>query len=435
MRTQLLGIIVALLGPAALQGQSVKPADLSGDWVLALEFYGETNYRRMTVETTGDRVTVAAWGRKLEGGIRDRKIELKWQGKDGPPVTMNGTVERDGMSGSFSIEDWKGQWKAKRIPVRPPNASREHVFEPKMFHRVFSGAIPPVLHIYPGDTVKTWSVDAGGVDATGVRRSLGGNPLTGPFSIEGALPGDTLIVKLKRIRLNRDSAISTGSLVPTAITPDYVQARKPAENDNSDWVLDREKGIARLAKPTAALKDYTVPLRPFLGCVGVAPPERMVFRSGYPGSFGGNMDYNRLREGVTLYLPVSQPGALLFVGDGHAAQGDGELTGNALETSMDIEFTVDVIPGARLEMPRAEDDEYLMAMGIAGSLTEALQIATTGMARWLEQRHKLNASDVASVLGTAMRYDIAEVVDPLVNVVARVSKKALARIPKASREP
>ena len=174
-----------------------------------------------------------------------------------------------------------------------------------------------------------------------------------------------------------------------------------------------------------------MPLRPFLGCVGVAPAGHMVFRSGYPGRFGGNMDYNRLTEGVTLYLPVSQPGALLFLGDGHAAQGDGELTGNALETSMDIEFSVDVMPRKSPGMPRAEDDEFLMAMGIAGSLTEGLQLATTEMARWLEERHKLNPSEVASVLGTAMRYDIAEVVDPLVNVVARVPKKALAQIQKA----
>jgi acetamidase/formamidase len=281
--------------------------------------------------------------------------------------------------------------------------------------------------------VKTWSVDAGGVDAKGIERSLGGNPLTGPFSIEGAVPGDTLVVKLTRIRLNRNTAISGDRIAAHALSPGYVPKRKPAARDDETvWLLDRDKGVARLAKPSAALKDYTVPLRPILGCVGVAPPGHMVFRTGYPGSFGGNMDYNRLREGVTLYLPVYQPGALLFVGDGHAAQGDGELTGDALETSMDIEFTVDVIPGKSQGMPRAEDDEYLMAMGIAGSLTEALQIATTQMAQWLEQRHELNSAEVASVLGTAMRYDIAEVVDPYVNLVARVPKARLAKIPKAS---
>jgi acetamidase/formamidase len=435
MRRLFLGLILALLGPLALRGQSVKPADLDGEWVVALERYGETDYRRMTLRAVADRVTGLFGRLECEGVIREGKIELHRAGEHGPTMSLTGAVDRNGMAGDFSIRTMKGKWKATRIPVRPPTASRVHVFEPKEFHRVFSGAIPPVLHIFPGDTVKTWSVDAGGVDAMGVERSLGGNPLTGPFYIEGALPGDTLVVKLARIRLNRDTAISTGRIVVSAITPQYALARsrQPAKNDNSEWVLNREKGVARLAKPTPALENYTVPLRPFLGCVGVAPPDRMVFRTGYPGSFGGNMDYNRLREGVTLYLPVSQPGALLLVRDGHAAQGDGELTGDALETSMDIEFAVDVMRGKSSEMPRAEDDECLMAMGIAGTLNEGLQIATTELARWLEDSYTLNTPDVASVLGTAMRYDIAEVVDPYVNVVARVPKRLLARIQQTGR--
>lgn len=227
---------------------------------------------------------------------------------------------------------------------------------------------------------------------------------------------------------NRDTAISSPSLASSGVTSWYVANRRPVPTYNSDWVLDRQQGVARLAQPTDALKNYTVPLRPMLGCVGVAPPSGMAFATGYPGSFGGNMDYNRIREGVTLYLPVYQAGALLFLGDGHAAQGDGELTGNALETSMDIEFTVDVIPRRSWPWPRAEDADFLMAMGIAGSLGEAFQIATTQMALWLEENYKLNPSEVSSVLGTAMTYDIAEVVDPSVNVVARVSKQTLAQI-------
>jgi acetamidase/formamidase len=433
MRKQLLCFTVMLFWPAVLRGQSVNPADLAGEWVFTHTRYGDTNHARMTVETAGKALSISLWQMRLEGAIRDGKIELKRSGKERPAVSMTGKVEQDGMAGEFTVGALNGKWTATRIPMRRPDSPREHKFEPKEFHRVFSGAIPPVLHIAAGDTVKTWSVDAGGVDAKGIRRSLGGNPLTGPFYVDGALPGDTLVVKMTRIRLNRDTAISSGGLVASAVTPYYAMEKKPVEYYDSNWVLDRTKGVARLARPTEALKNYTVPLQPFLGCVGVAPPARMVFRSGYPGSFGGNMDYNRLREGVTLYLPVSQLGALLFVGDGHAVQGDGELTGNALETSMDIEFRVDVIRGKAVAMPRAEDDEFLMAMGIAGSLTEAQQIATTEMARWLEERHKLNPSEVASVLGTAMRYDIAEVVDPLVNVVARVSKKALAQIPKAAQ--
>src|SRR5207249_8516100 len=88
-----------------------------------------------------------------------------------------------------------------------------------------------------------------------------------------------------------------------------------------------------------------------------APPG-----SGDYGRYGGNMDFNEIVEGATVYLPVSVPGALLYVGDGHALQGDGELNGNALETSMDVEFTVDVIPGKRVPGPRVESATHIMAM-------------------------------------------------------------------------
>ena len=118
------------------------------------------------------------------------------------------------------------------------------------------------------------------------------------------------------------------------------------------------------------------------------------------------------------------------MGDGHAAQGDGELTGNALETSMEIEFMVDVIQGENVSGPRAENDEYLMVFGIGGSLQEALQFATTGLAQWIEGDYKLNSSEVAVVLGTSIRYDIAEIVDPHLNVVAKIRKSVLAQINK-----
>ena len=119
---------------------------------------------------------------------------------------------------------------------------------------------------------------------------------------------------------------------------------------------------------------------------------------------------------------------MLFVGDGHAAQGDGELNGDALETSMDVEFTVDLIRGKSTQGPRMENEEYLMASGIANSLPEALQIATTELARWLEQDYKLNANESAIVLGTSIRYDVAELVDPQVHIVAKISKAVLATL-------
>jgi amidase len=169
-----------------------------------------------------------------------------------------------------------------------------------------------------------------------------------------------------------------------------------------------------------------VPLAPMLGCVGVAPGGGNIYRSGSLGGYGGNMDYNQLREGVTVYLGVNVPGALLFVGDGHATQGAGELTGDALETSMDIEFTVELQQGSGPGNPRFENADYLMASGIAGSIDDAFRGATTNLVRWLEKKYGLNAAEVSSVLGTAMVYEVAEVVDPSVHVVAKIPKSVLA---------
>jgi amidase len=311
---------------------------------------------------------------------------------------------------------------------QPPATPRTLDFEPKEFHRVFSDAIPPVLHVFPGDTVRTWTVDAGGVDPKGVHRSGGGNPETGPFYIEGAFPGDTLVVKLNKVRLNRDWAESGDRTVGSALNTGYIEDTKYKDNFDSTWLLDLDKGIARLKNPSEHLKNYTVKLQPMMGCIAVAPPAHQAMRTGFLGSYGGNMDYNQMREGATLYLPVYAPGALLFIGDGHAAQGDGELTGDALETSMQVEFTVNLIKGESMGGPRAENDEFLMSLGIGNSLEDALRMATTRLTNWLQKDYKLEPNEAAIVLGTAMRYDIAEVVDPLVHIVAKIRKDALAGV-------
>jgi amidase len=130
-------------------------------------------------------------------------------------------------------------------------------------------------------------------------------------------------------------------------------------------------------------------------------------------------------EGVTLYLPVYHPGALLTMGDAHAAMGDGEVTGSALETSVDVEFTVDVIPGFASAGPRLENADYIMAMGVAGSVADSIQVATSELANWLKRDYRLSDSEVALLLGAVAKYDITELVDPQFNVVAKVPKGAL----------
>jgi amidase len=408
----------------------------AGKWTSNLKFFDSDNYDRLELAVEGTRLTGKLGKDALNGTFQNGRIEATVKPNPRATITLEGSLAGDRITGTAVSTGENGnhidlKWEALR--EQPKGSARVHTFEPTQFEHFFSGAIQPVLHVGSGDTVKTWSVDAGGTDPKGVRRTSGGNPLTGPFYVEGAVPGDTLAVHFSRIRLNRDTAISSPLIVNGALNPGYVEQRKRVEGYNSDWKIDRVAGFASLQKPTETMKNYRVPLAPMLGCVGVAPPGGAQYRSGFLGSYGGNMDYNQLREGVTVYLPVYVPGALLFVGDGHALQGAGELTGNALETSMDIEFTVDVQPGGDLPAPRFENADYLMASGIAGSIDEAFRGATTNLVRWLERKYNLNAAEVSSVLGTAMVYDVAEVVDPSVHVVAKVPKTVLAGLKAANQ--
>ena len=420
---------------AGVQGaRTVQPPDIAGHWVFSALVQGETVAGRLILNIDGEKLTGTLDNITLFGKLQEDKLEFTvWPQNQLPIATFKGTIENGRLSGAVNFRGQPGTWTAQRPSTRPPDAPRFHNFEPKQFHRFFSSAIDPVLKIYPGDTVHTWSVDAGGIDHESVRRSRGGNPQTGPFYVEGAVPGDTLVVHLKRVRLNRDYAISGSSIAGSALTPSYLQGIKSVPGFNSKWKLDRERGVGMLDNPTEKLKNYTVPLRPMLGCIGVAPLGKQAYGTGDLGPFGGNLDYNEVREGTILYLPVFHLGALLFMGDGHAAQGDGELTGDALETSMEIEFTIDVLQGKYIGGPRAENDEYLMVFGIGGSLQEALQRATTGLAQWIESDYKLNSAELAVVLGTSIRYDVAEIVDPHINVVAKIKKSVLAQLNKESK--
>src|SRR6266436_5034465 len=401
--------------------------DISGTWQLTVVGPDGTNFERIQLKADGDKISGKhGQSGNLEGTLKADKLEIKEFGDDKKlRAEFTGSVKGDAFSGIVKLGAMELNCSARRQLSRPPGSPSQHHFEATQFHRHFSGAIPPALKIFPGDTVHTDTVDAGGVDKNGVRRSQGGNPLSGPFYVEGAFSGDTLVIHFNRIRLNRDTARSGSGIVPSALEPWYARNKQPVRDFDPTWRLDKEHGIATLAKPTDKLKNFTVPLQPMLGCVGVAPPGGQSFLSGDLGPYGGNLDYNQLSEGTTVYLPVFQPGALLFVGDGHAAQGDGALTGDALETSMEVEFTVDLIQDKSVG-PRAENDEYIMALGVANSMPEAVQRATTQLATWLEDDFKLNPSEVAMVLGFAIRYDVAELVDPHVHMVAKIKRSSLA---------
>ena len=291
------------------------------------------------------------------------------------------------------------------------------------------------MRLFPGDAVRTKTVDSAGFDENGVQRSLSGNPQTGPFYIEGAMVGDTIAVHFSKIRLNRDTAFQFRSAIAPSMLPSGYEQEHTADG-SSIWKLDRAHGTATPDQPSDALKNLTVNLIPMLGCVSVAPYWNQAFDTPQLGVYGGNMDYNQIREGTTLYLPVFQAGALLTIGDGHALQADGEITGQGFETSMEVEFTVDLIRNVDLirhdllDHPWADNDEYIMVSGIGRSLNDSIQLATGGLSDWLKIYYRLNSAEIATVLGSSVHYDIAEVTDPQTHVVAKIRKEVLKQLRK-----
>src|SRR5262245_31401828 len=215
-------------------------------------------------------------------------------------------------------------------------AADTHTFIPQTFYNTYSFAHPPALRIKPGDRVVTKTADASGVDWNGKTVASGPNPQTGPFYIEGAEPGDMLVVTIEKLETNRAMAYSSSLLAPYAVDPGAIAARTDREPRRTTWTIDKAKGVARLDQTDIQPGGIELPLKPMLGCIGVAPARKEAISTSTPGAFGGNMDYASMGAGVKLMLPVSEPGALLFLGDGHARQGEGEVAGTGLETSLGV---------------------------------------------------------------------------------------------------
>jgi amidase len=300
-------------------------------------------------------------------------------------------------------------------------------FEPKEFYNTFSGAHKPALRIKPGDHVVTYTIDAGGVDSKGVQRGKGPNPEIGPFYIEGAEPGDTLVVHLLRLETNRTTGYSASLLAPYTADPGFLRSEALREAKRATWQIDKQKGIAYMDPGDFKGPRIELPLRPMLGCIATAPANKAAITTSYPDNFGGNMDYNGMGAGATVMLPVFEPGALLFLGDGHARQGDGEVLGSAIETSLDVEFSVDLIKGKKINWPRLENQDFVMVLGSSRALNEALQHATTELMRWLMADYGFDERGASLLMGQGMEYDISNVVDPEFTVVAKMRKQYLGR--------
>src|SRR5215471_9379546 len=240
-----LAVLFCIWSANLVLSQSADP--ISGEWQISRVVLGATVYHRITVKLENGKITGAfASGKKLEGTLEGNVLHFVAR-DEFSTIECTGTVSGDALSGKF-VETLSSDPKnpqestitAARVPAMRTGPPQRHQFSPKTFYREFSGSPQPVLRIWPGDTVQTTTVDAGGADERGMRRSLGGNPQTGPFYIETAWPGDTLVVHFTRIRLNRDYAISDDAVVGRALDGEMSVKMKDG-GKSVKWDLDRSR--------------------------------------------------------------------------------------------------------------------------------------------------------------------------------------------------
>jgi amidase len=293
------------------------------------------------------------------------------------------------------------------------------------------GPAEPVAHVKPGGILEANSLDCFGnaLQKPGDPFSLIkiDNPLTGPFFIEGAEPGDTLVVHILDLQVDSKQGVGTfgpgfGAANSTHYTP--MLEKEPLPERAWYYPIDAER---KLITFQAVDSDFKVqfPLRPFLGCIGVAPAHGEARSSIVPAEFGGNMDAPEVSPGNTLYLPVNVKGALFYFGDGHAAMGDGEVAGSAVEVPMKARFKFDLVKGKSTGWPRLENEHELMATGIYRPVDDAVRIAVTELVDWVHRDYGLSELDAYELFSKVGKLHLTEMVDPNYVVVASIDKKYL----------
>jgi amidase len=316
-----------------------------------------------------------------------------------------------------------------------------HKLEPRIYQYTF-GPNEPSLTVKSGDIVVAATRDAAGFnekmepmpeaqkqrsDATFYCER---NPLVGPIYVEDAEPGDTLAVKIQRIKLNRNYAWSRHrahfAFLSGEVPGKQLLLHEPVPESRFDWQLDLERNIGILELKESKRKRIEIPLHPFLGSIGVAPRFGRVEPSLTPGEYGGNMDCVETKEGTTLHLPVWVRGAYFAFGDIHAAQGDGEVCGVALETTAEVTFKLEVIKSKSIEWPRLEDDSYIMTTGSGRPLMDCVRIAQVELVKWLVDDYGFEKWEAFQVISQAMTMRVGNVVDPNYTVVAKFPKQYLA---------
>jgi acetamidase/formamidase len=309
----------------------------------------------------------------------------------------------------------------------PASAAAEvHKFKPTAGVQTFA-VRTPVLKIRPGDTVETETFSRPGDYYD--RKTAGPWPgEVGPFHIDGAAAGDTLVVRILKLTPNRDVAIS--NVTPSGISAVAGDSRTRMLNDPLPgrrfvWQLDRTRMVGALDLPNSASKRIELPLSPMLGRVAVAPAGEEAWGGLWPGDFGGNLDASDVAQGATIYLPVFHPGALFYFGDFHALQGDGEIAGSGLESTADVTFQFDLIKGQQIRWPRIEDATHIMVAGSVRPLSDALRIAYVELIDWLVTGYGFEKMEAYQVVSQGGVVRVANMVDPNYTVIAKFPKRFL----------
>jgi len=309
------------------------------------------------------------------------------------------------------------------IPSWRAATAQARAIAPAAYYTTYSHQHPVLAHIRPGEPISVRTLDALGNDEKGVSRGPGGNPLLGPLYVDGAEAGDAVRIHFTAMRLNRSWGFSNLRLVLTSLLPDSVERVFPnkfradavvkGRSDLVRWEIDGTKNTVRLLDPASKVVKLEFDARPMLGCVAVAPPGDRAYSSGVSGTYGGNLDYDEVRAGTTIILPVYHPGALIFLGDAHALQGDGEAVGTGIETSMEVELTVDLVKHASIAGPRLIGAGFIASVGsqqeFVSSLDRALQMATSDMVTWLTTDYKLEPWAAHALIGFQATYRVASV--------------------------
>jgi acetamidase/formamidase len=305
-------------------------------------------------------------------------------------------------------------------PVAPPARVPDFTIARGKEHYAFSRAIPPVLRVPDGAIVEVYTKEASddlvtpGMTSEAYRALVWpepyGHPLAGPVYVEGAMPGDTLAVTLLSIEL--------GEWGWTDTHPDSAYLGKELDQIHlKTYTFSDDRRFAQFSD------GITIPLRPFPGVMGVAPDTDEMLSTVPPRANGGNMDDPNIVEGTTVYFPVFVEGALFSIGDTHAAQGHGEVSGTAIEAPMRIVYRIGVMKGGRgITEPEYETEDVYAVTAFAPTIDEAARKATRFMIAYLVEVHELERHEANMLCSVAADLKIAEVVDGNVLVSMHISK-------------